>query len=108
MIEYSSGELRRKQLAATAVNAPACGSYTASEVGFLLGAHPLELAVANGRDVLPADCDLRALGCPERIFHRILEQRARKLGNTFTEFRATQRPATADDLDSKIAGAKIF
>jgi hypothetical protein len=59
--------------------------------------------------------DLRSLGCPEPLFNRILEDRARKLGPRFAEFRDSQNRAahasqTAADagLDERIAASKPF
>jgi hypothetical protein len=108
MLEYSNEKMRREQLDRTRANPAACGGFTSEEVRFLLGTHPVERAVHDGREVLSGGADLRALGCPERLFLRVLEGRARKIGNKFAEFRAAQRPATADDLDSRIAGSKLF
>jgi len=56
--------------------------------------------------------DLRELGCPARIFERVLEDRARKLGPEFAKFRAedsltTTAPLQAD-LAARVESAKLF
>ena len=76
-------------------------NFTENEVRFLSNAH--------GR--LQPIVDVRKLGCPESVFNRILEDRAKKLGNTFTEFRATHsQPSTAEEtsLAAEIAANKLF
>ena len=68
------------------------------EVRFLRGEH----AMAGLRPIR----DLRELGCPARIFEKILDQRARKLGPLDT-LRVNAAPAT-DDLDQRISASKLW
>jgi len=68
-------------------------TFTENEVRFILGIHEIETATCI-RTVLGPANDLRSLGCPTRIFERILEQRAKKLGNKFAEFRAANPIST--------------
>ena len=87
--------------------------FTQQEVAFLLKPHKLETADRNGQRTISAALDLRTLGCPQVIFTRVLEDRARKLGSKFVEFRNQQYaelapsvPAT--DLDVQIAASRPF
>lgn len=76
-------------------------TFTENEVRFLARAHGRLVPIA----------DIRQLGCPEAIFNRILEDRARKLGNVFTEFRAgikSTATATEANLAAEIAANKLF
>ncbi len=68
--------------------------FTEAEVRFLIGEHRLETATC-GRG-LRAAVDMRELGCPAAIFEKILEDRARRLGTKFTEFRAAQTKLSAE------------
>ena len=56
--------------------------------------------------------DLRAIGCPQVVFEKILEERARKLGGEWARFRDEHKtPATQSsqpDLDARIAAARLF
>jgi hypothetical protein len=82
--------------------------FSESEVRFLLGVHALE--TASGTRFIKEGQDLAQLGCPERIFQRVLEDRARRLGSKFTQFRAAQGhgSAPAVDLDQSIEASKLF
>ena len=76
-------------------------NFTENEVRFLSNAHPR----------LQPIIDMRKLGCPESVFNRILDDRAKKLGNAFTEFRASHNePPTAEEanLAAEIAANKLF
>lgn len=77
-------------------------TFTENEVRFL--------SLNHGR--LSPIFDVRTLGCSESIFFKILEDRARKLGNEFTEFRnSNNKPTeTASDtnLAAEIAANKLF
>jgi hypothetical protein len=76
MIEHS-GFSRLKEVAHIEIRATRF--HTAEEVRFLLGPHPgLEPAA-----------DLRALGCPQLIFERMLEKRKNKIAQL--ELRAKSR-----------------
>jgi hypothetical protein len=86
-------------------------SFTENEVRFLMKPHQGEHATGN-RPLL-AVTDLRALGCPARIFERILESRARKLGRKFQEFRTSNEIAPAPNgevvpLELEAANAKLW
>lgn len=56
--------------------------------------------------------DLREIGCPAHIFQQILEDRARKLGQSFDTFRAEAvarvTAPTPDTLADRIQGSKLF
>jgi len=77
--------------------------FTESEVRFLLQSFPAESATGN-RPLKPA-VDMRNIGCPDAVFARILESRAKQLGRKFTEFRTTAPPS---DLSQRLAAAKLF
>lgn len=47
--------------------------------------------------------DLRKLGCPEHIYRRVLETRAKKLGSTMRETAVAQ-----DALATEVEGSKLF
>jgi hypothetical protein len=79
--------------------------FSEAEIRFLLQSHRLENATVSRS--LATAVDLRSLGCPERIFNRVLEDRARRLGAKFTEFRS-QPKAPETDLDSRVQAAKLF
>jgi len=83
------------------------------EIKFLLGSQLVEYATAdNGsRRSLSPMTDIRELGCPSHVFERVLEDRARRLGSRFAEFRNRQRTEAAapqGDLESRIEAAKLF
>ena len=86
--------------------------FSEQEIKFLIQPHRIETADRNGKHAISAAVDLRTLGCPTPIFNRVLESRAKKLGNKFQEFRNQQRldqttvPAT--DLDVQIAASRPF
>ena len=85
--------------------------FTEVEIAFLLKPHKLETADRNGRRIISAAQDLRTLGCPHAIFTRVLEDRARKLGQKFVEFRNAQRfdqTTAVPDLETKIAASRLF
>jgi len=79
------------------------------EIKFLIQPHVVEHA-AIGQRSLRESVDLRELGCPERLFERILEFRAQRLGAKFAEFRGQHQeaPAPAESLESKIQSSKLF
>lgn len=88
--------------------------FTEPEVRFLIGEH---YAPGGQREVLRPIVDTRRLGCPERIFFGVLEQRARKLGKTFAEFRAQvaapRCPSCSgaphdDGLPGRVQATKLF
>ena len=79
--------------------------YTEAEISYLMNQHSVEYA-AGPRCLAPM-VDLRTMGCPARIFEKVLESRARKLGKAFAEFRTANRPA-ATDLDLAISSSKLF
>jgi hypothetical protein len=88
--------------------------FSPAEIQFLTQPHAPETADRQ-RPKLQPMADLRSLGCPANIFNRVLEDRARRLGSRFTEFRASQnRAAHASQvaagmgLDERIAAAKPF
>lgn len=81
--------------------------FTDNEVRFLLAAHAVEHAAGTTRP-LGAAVDLREIGCPEPIFNRLLEERARRLGNKFIEFRAAHNVTSGDALFTLIASSKLF
>jgi hypothetical protein len=78
--------------------------FSEDEIRFLLKPHTVETA-ARVRDMSPA-VDLRALGCPARLFEEILEDRAKKLGAKFTEFH--NQGTRQDDLHDRIQSSKLF
>jgi len=91
--------------------------FTDAEIRFLMQSHPVEHATTGRSQTreMPATADLRQIGCPEKIFFRVLEDRARRLGSKFTEFRAAQRavsaqvaPSPGSSLESEIQAAKLF
>ena len=69
---------------------------------------------STGREVLRPMVDMRQLGCPARIFDRIVEHRAQKLGVTATEFRTlmkisdTLAPVVPGSLSDIIASNRLF
>ena len=83
--------------------------FTEAEVKFLLKSHRIENAAGQARE-LRASTNLSELGCPRSVFDRVLEDRARRLGGKFAEFRAMSmaRPAPADDLDARVQGSSLF
>jgi hypothetical protein len=90
--------------------------FTPVEIEFLLQPHRTETADRRRSELKPM-LDIRALGCPDAIFNRILESRARQLGPRFAEFRDSQNRARAAHasqiaadagLDERIASAKPF
>ena len=86
--------------------------YTEQEIAFLM--QPQRTANAErSSHPLAASVDIRTLGCPTHIFNRLLEDRARKLGPKFTEFRNRQcatriEAATPADLDTRVAASSLF
>lgn len=84
--------------------------FTEAEVRFLLSEHPIETATGCGPRRLPPAADLRELGCPEPIFARVLDSRARRLGRRFSEFRAAHAtPSTSGlTLEDRITATKLF
>jgi hypothetical protein len=73
--------------------------YTEPEIRFLLQRHRTETADRSSHP-LAEGIDLRQLGCPARLFEKILEQRARKLGPAFAEFRNSQRSISTEAAPS--------
>lgn len=86
--------------------------FTPEEMRFLMQPRVVENAARGGKEPLNKIVDMRELGCPEPIFERTLERRAKKLGRVFAEFRARRAApaplAPAPDLDARIAGGKLF
>lgn len=83
--------------------------YNEAEIKFLMTAsHQVENA--SGNRMLRDTVDLRAIGCPERMFNRLLEQRARKAGSRFAEFRSQNQLTvpTVKSLEMELASAKLF
>jgi hypothetical protein len=81
-----------------------------AEIRFLLQPHGIETANGRTRE-LRSMVDLRTLGCPAHLLERVLEDRARKLGNKFTEFRNQQAAPVATpqpSLVDQVAAAKLF
>jgi hypothetical protein len=86
-------------------------SFTESEVRFLMQPHKAEHATGN-RELSPVR-DLRMMGCPSRIFEKILEDRARKLGRKFVEFRSSNEIAPAPNgeivaIELAVENSKLF
>jgi hypothetical protein len=83
--------------------------FSDSEIKFLMNGHS-ESATLN-RELKPIR-NLRDLGCPSRIFEKILEHRAKKLGRTFLEFRsANAAPAQAsrsNNLQDQLDAIALF
>jgi hypothetical protein len=65
-------------------------NFSEREIRFLTAHHQLEYAT-TGRRELREIVDMRELGCPDRVFFRVLEDRARKLGPKWAEFRSAGR-----------------
>jgi len=82
--------------------------FSEPEIQFLMQSHKVETADRINRS-LAAVADLRTLGCPASIFDRVLEDRARKLGSRFVEWR-NRRSETKppDDLAQRVEGSKLF
>ncbi len=86
--------------------------FTELEVRFLIGEHHTP---GGEREVLRGIVDTRKLGCPEHLFFKVLEQRARKLGKSFAEFRAQVAAPHCpncsprqDGLASQVQAVKLF
>jgi len=71
MIEYSRSEKRSEQLAHTIQNAKPCGRFSAAEVR--------ALSRENATLKIGPLADLRQMGCPESVYLKILEDRAKKM-----------------------------
>jgi hypothetical protein len=83
--------------------------FNEKEIRFLMTSQQVENSIGGNRR--PAEAvDLREIGCPPQIFNRILEQRARKLGNKFAEFRAQNQyhSPSQPDLTDRLTAAKLF
>jgi len=52
--------------------------------------------------------DVRQIGCPDFIFHRILARRARALGIFPVALAPVAPVPAASDLDARIAATKLF
>jgi hypothetical protein len=91
-------------------------TFTEEEVRFLSCAYQKEYA--TGQRELRGMIDMRKYGCPDAIFNRILEHRARKLGSRFTEFRTQQNRLREEQsqrltqpeqsLADRVAAAKLW
>ncbi len=79
--------------------------FTESEIRFLTQLH---IETADRERTLQPCRDLRELGCPARIFNRILEFRERKLGKAFAEFRAANKPAADVNVATQIDAMKLW
>jgi hypothetical protein len=86
--------------------------FTEAEVRFLIGEH---YAPGGQREVLRPITDTRKLGCPEPLFFKVLEQRAKKLGKSLAEFRAQMGAAPRcpncspqGDLAGQVQGTRLF
>ena len=55
-------------------------------------------SILAARTGFPAMRDLRQLGCPDRIFEHLLEDRARRMGFG-QEYRTVPAPAPVEDTD---------
>lgn len=74
--------------------------FTPQEERFLRVEH----AVANLREM----ADLRTFGCPDHIYQDILRHRARKLAARGIKLPSAVEQLPSDDLDAKIAGARLW
>ncbi|MFZ0820036.1 MAG: hypothetical protein WAM91_08190 [Candidatus Acidiferrales bacterium] len=84
--------------------------FSPEEIRFLLAGH-VERAATTARPILREAVDLREIGCPDVIFNSVLEQRARKLGRKFVEFRAAHSATAIPGelaLEDRISAAKLF
>ncbi len=84
--------------------------FSEEEVRFLLATHRLEFAAGEPRPLREMH-DLRALGCPTPLFNSVLEDRARRLGRKFTEFRFAHSAsvgAVQPSLEDRITATKLF
>ncbi len=80
--------------------------FSASEVRYLSGSFTRGevRGVENGWPPIPLDM-------PSHLFQRCLEVRAKRLGNTFVEFRARNQAAIAevvDSLEQRVQASKLF
>ena len=66
-------------------------TFTQEEVRFLLEPRRIEYANKMVYELRQA-VDTRDLGCPEHIFFRVLEDRAKRMGTKFWEFRKAHQP----------------
>jgi hypothetical protein len=87
--------------------------FTETEVQFLMTQHnTVENSSIGCNRNLTEIRDLRKMGCPADMFNRVLESRARKLGNKFVEFRTQNQYGNQSrsdlDLTDKITAAKFF
>jgi hypothetical protein len=85
--------------------------YSESEIRFL--STQCQIETAAGPRELKALIDVRTLGCPARIFERVLADRERKMQKAFTEFRASNKSASATTsetvlLDLQIEASRLF
>lgn len=67
-------------------------AFTAAEIRFLHSART---------DKMPSLDNVDFKGCPAKIYNRILEIRAKRLGPAFEEFRKAQQAVAPDVLDQK-------
>jgi hypothetical protein len=82
--------------------------YSEAEIAFLTQSHRVETADRRSR-TMPFVTDLRQIGCPPHIFNRILEDRARRLGRAFAEWRTRRGESSPqDDLDARVAASKLW
>jgi len=86
-------------------------SFSEAEVKFLMCEHAAERATRDRK--LSAIIDTRLLGNSQENFFRVCEDRALKLGRKFTEFRASNNPASVSTgetipLDLQIAASRLF
>jgi hypothetical protein len=99
--------------------------YSEAEIRFLMRPHRIETSTGRSWEMHEV-VDLRTINCPESIFERVLQDRARRLnaqGGKFTEFRNAHRPTapvpapparqttvtpTPSSLDADLAAAKLF
>lgn len=95
-------------------------TFSEKEIAFLTTHHvetietaTLGRTVIRQRRIMEEVRDLRQLGCPQSLFFRVLEQRAKQLGRAWVEFRNSQRsaapvPTGESDLASAVEAAKLF
>lgn len=96
-------------------------TFSEKEIAFLTQHHTetvetatLGHTVIRQRRIMDEARDLRQLGCPQSVFFKVLERRAKQLGRAWVEFRNAQRsaapvpPGEPPDLSSAASAAKLF
>jgi hypothetical protein len=71
--------------------------YTEAEAAFLSEGRPI-YETRGSRTIIVGEfkriVDIRALGCPEALYEKLLDQRAHKIRKEFAEFRSGKPAAT--------------